>query len=118
MKKILLSLALMALATRCVHHDDFDIVGVVVDYEPCQSAYEVGYAISLRSPDTIGGRYMTQQGEWKENVVVVYGADRLLHPNDSIKGSIYLDPGFSKATCIYHFDRDVPEAVFTKLKKL
>ncbi len=106
------------LLVSCVHHDDFDFTGVVVDYEFCQGAFEMGYAVSLMSPDTIGGDYITQEGKNCKNVVVVYGADRILHPNDSIKGSIYLDPNYSKTTCNYHYDRDVPEAVFTKLKKL
>lgn len=117
MKKALL-LFLLPLFFAACSHDDFDFVGVVVDYEPCQSSYEVGYAVSLISPDTIGRPYLTQEGKWCDNVVMIYGADRLLHPKDSIKGRIYLDPSFSKAECIYHFDRDVPEAVFTKLKKL
>ena len=117
MKKALLLFLLPLLIAAC-SHDDFDFVGVVVDYEPCQSSYEVGYAVSLISPDTIGRPYLTQEGKWVDNVVMIYGADRLLHPNDSIKGRIYLDPSFSKAECFYHFDRDVPEAVFTKLKKL
>lgn len=118
MKKwVLISLLAVSLGA-CIDHDDFDIVGTVVDYEPCQSAYEVGYAINLRSPDTVGGRYLTQEGKCYDHVVVVYGADRLLHPGDSISGRIYLDPKFSKTQCMYHFEREAPEAVFTKLKKL
>lgn len=118
MKKLLLIPVFLLAFGACIDHDDFDIVGKVVDYEPCQSAYEVGYAVSLSSPDTIGKRYQTQGGKWYDNVVMVYGADRLLHPGDSISGRIYLDPNFSKTECMYHFDRDVPEAVFTRIKKL
>lgn len=117
MKKLLLIPFLM-LAFGCKNYDDFAFSGVVVDYEMCQSMFNMGYAVMLTSPDTIGGTYITQEGKTYENVVVIYGSDRLLHPNDSISGRIYLDPLFSKTECNYHYDRDVPEAVFTELKKL
>ena len=114
-----LSIALLALffMSSCVHHDDFEFTGIVVDYEPCQGAFELGYVVSLTSPDTIGGDYINQEGDLCKNAVVIYGADRQLHPNDNISGKIYLDPNYSATTCNYHFDRDIPEAVFTKLKK-
>ena len=118
MKKLIIIAIVILAFGACIDHDDFDFVGKVVDYEPCQSAYEVGYAIELMSPDTVGGRYQTQQGVWYDHVVVVYGADRMLHPGDSVSGRIYLDPKFSKTQCMYHFEREAPEAVFTKLKKL
>ena len=117
MKKSILILACCILS-GCVHYDDFDFTGIVVDFEYCQGAYELGYAVSLMTPDTIGGDYLTQDGDNYKHVVVIYGSDRLLHPGDSIGGRIYLDPNYSKTTCNYHYDRDVPEAVFTKLKKL
>lgn len=108
---------LMALAS-CVHHDDFDFAGIVVDYELCNGMSEIGYAIDLSSPDSIGGTYTTRTQETYGNVVVVYGADRMLHEDDKVSGRIYLDPHHSKTECNYHYtDRDVPEAVFTKLKK-
>ena len=110
-------LTAVLMLTACVDHDDFDFTGTVVDYELCNSISDVGYAINLSSPDTIGGTYTTRERVEYSNVVVVYGSDRIMHSGDKVSGRIYLDPNYSKTTCKYSYDdRDVPEAVFTKLK--
>ena len=114
-KKIIAAAALLLLAA-CSNYEDFEFTGKVVDYEQCTSG-SIGYAVSLTSPDTIGGEYTTRERETYQNVVVIYGADRLLKANSNISGRIYLDPNYSHAECTWHYtDRDVPEAVFTKLK--
>lgn len=104
------------LLTGCVEHDDFDFTGTVVDYEECNGISEMGYAVALSSPSDIGGEYTTRTATTYENVVVIYGADRMLKENAKISGRIYIDNNFSKTTCSIHYtDNDVPEAVFTKL---
>ncbi len=116
-KTLLLSLLSLLTFVACEHHDDFDFTGTVVDYEVCNSIYDVGYAVALTSPDSIGGSYTTSDQKVFENVVVIYGSDRMLHGDDHISGRIYLDPNYSKTGCNYRYtDNDVPEAVFTKLK--
>ena len=115
MKKALL-FSVVLLFAACNNYDDFEFTGKVIDYEECTGS-EFGYAVSLSSPDTIGGDYTNRDGEEYKNVVVVYGSDRLLKRNNLISGRIYLDPNYSHAECTWHYtDRDVPEAVFTKLK--
>lgn len=110
-------LFLVVLLSSCVKHDDFDITGTVVDYEECNGIMEMGYAVELSSPDSIGGDYTTHDHQTFHNVVVVYGADRILKENSKISGRIYIDNNYSESTCNYHYrDRDVPEAVFTKLQ--
>ncbi|MBO4244755.1 MAG: hypothetical protein J5882_06865 [Bacteroidales bacterium] len=116
MKRIITLISSVLLFAACNNHDDFDFTGTVIDYEECVGS-SFGYAVSLTSPDTIGGDYHARDGENYQNVVVIYGADRLLQANSKISGRIYLAPYFSKTECNIHYtDNDVPEAVFTKLK--
>lgn len=117
MKRSILFVALLfTVFASCKNYEDFDFTGSVVDYEMCNGISEIGYAVALTSPDTIGGDYTTREMQQFHNVVVIYGSDRMLHSGDKISGRIYLDPGHSEAECNYHYnDRDVPEAVFTKL---
>ena len=115
MKKLIVIAAVLLFAA-CNDYDDFDFTGTVIDYEEC-SGSSLGYAVSLTSPDSIGGDYRTRYGETFSNVVVIYGSDRMLQEDAKISGRIYLDPNFSKTECsISYTDNDVPEAVFTKLK--
>ena len=116
MKKTLIIAAAIVCFAACKHHDDFEFTGKVIDYEQCTGS-DFGYAVSLTSPDTIGGDYTNRDGEDYRNVVVIYGANRLLKKDNNISGRIYLDPNYSRTECTWHYtDRDVPEAVFTKLK--
>lgn len=116
MKKIaLLSIALLFFAS-CKEYEDFEFAGTIVDYEMCNGISDLGYAVALTSPDTIGGDYTTREQKEYQNVVVIYGSDRMLHEGDKISGRIYLDPNYSRTECTWRYtDRDVPEAVFTKL---
>ena len=106
---------LLRLFASCIDHDDFEFTGTVVGYQPCESLYNFGYAIALTSPDTIGSQYLSEEGITYENVILVFGADRMLHPNDNVSGKIYLDPYFSKSQCNYRNMQELPEAVFTEL---
>ena len=115
MKKLII-IAAIFLSAACNNYEDFEFTGQVVDYEQCDGS-SLGYAVTLTSPDTIGGEYHTRDGEIYQNVVVIYGADRLLKEDQIISGRIYLDPNYSKSECTWHYtDWEVPEAVFTKLK--
>ncbi len=106
----------LASLTSCIEHDVFEFTGTVVGYQPCENLYNFGYAIALTSPDTIGGQYWSEDTVLYQNVVLVFGADRMLHPNDKVKGKIYMDPYFSKSQCNYSNTQEIPEAVFTELK--
>lgn len=115
----LLLLGLSCLCTSaCNNYDDIEFVGVVVDYLECQSMYDVGYVVHIISPDTIGADYMTRDDTICHNAVIAYRSDRLLHAKDKIGGRFFFDPKYSRSECYYHFDHNVPEVVFTKLKKL
>lgn len=117
MKRILYLLPLLLLMTAsCVDHDDFAFSGTVVDYEECTSMFDFGYAIALTSPDTVGTDYVTRYGKEYHNVVVAYGADRILHENETVAGRMYLDPNYSHTQCNYHYDREAPDACFTDLE--
>ncbi len=115
-KKIIAAAALLLLAA-CSNYEDFEFTGKVVYYEICNGISDLGYAVTLSAPDSIGGEYTTRERKTYQNVVIIYGANRILKEGDQISGRIYLDPNYSKTTCSMHYpDRDVPEAVFTKLK--
>ena len=123
-RNIILSSLLLCIAalTGCVNnYDDFEIAGKVIDNEYCTSIQDMGYAVQLTSPDSVGGDYKASDNKVYKNVVVVYGADQIIKTNKNISGRIYLDPRHSESECNYHFREqtgDVPEACFTKLKIL
>ena len=110
--------ALFFLFASCGDVDDFPIAGQVVDYELCTSMSDVGYAVALSSPDSLGGRYTVTATEVHHNVVVVYDADRILPVSTRIEGRIYYD-NYSKAQCNYSYAKrrdGVPEACFSELR--
>lgn len=103
----------------CKPKNQLQFSGTVVAYELCTSHSDLGYAVQLSSPDTLGGKYVLDDSMQYDNVVVVYGADRQLHDGDRISGAFCLDNGYSKAYCSYHYRDtrgDVHEARLTKLK--
>lgn len=100
----------------CIHYDDFEFTGTVIDYEFCSSYTDYGYAIQLSSPDTIGGTYTTQNGDVFNNVVVLYQSPLLLKHNQHVSGRMFLDPKYSKTECNWHYDRDTPEGRITDVK--
>ncbi len=115
MRKIILFATLALLATSCVDHDDFAFSGTVVDYEECTSMFDFGYAIALSSPDSIGTDYVARSGKTYKNVVVAYGADRILKEEEQVSGRMFIDPNYSRAECNFHYDREAPDARFTAL---
>ncbi|MBQ9474427.1 MAG: hypothetical protein IJU81_08485 [Bacteroidales bacterium] len=110
-----MAVVILSLAS-CRHYDDFEIAGTVVEQEFCTNLQNRGYVVALSSPEGVGGSYVCDDGSRYDNVVVVYNADRIIKKNAKITGRVYFDNNHSKAECTYHYDRDCPEAVFTKLK--
>ena len=96
MKKALIFPIIFLLFASCKNYDDFEFTGTVVDYEMCNGLSDLGYAINLESPDTIGGTYKTRDSVIYNNVIIVYGADRLLKSQSHISGRIYMDHNYSK----------------------
>lgn len=105
----------------CRDYDDFEFSGQMVGYRFCSSMnsfQDLGYIVRIDSPDSIGGTLVGSDGETMDNVLVIYQSDRLLKDGQHIHGKIYLDSKFSKVNCNFHStgpDKDLPEAVFTKL---
>lgn len=121
MKRILMLTAALLLLVACQtkHDDEFEFEGKVIDYEICSGYSDVGYAVQLSRPDSVGGNYYASDSVTHPNVVVVYRADRLLRHGQEIKGKIYFNPNYSDAECNYHYRQttgDVPEACFSKLE--
>lgn len=114
-----LLVAALLLLAGCKHNDDFAFSGTVVDVEYCTSSSDCGYAIQMDAPDTLGGTYHTADGKEYNNVVVAFGNDRIIYMDSKISGRMYIDNGYSKAYCYYHY-RDtrgnVPEAIFTEIQ--
>ena len=95
--------ALLTLSLCCCKHpDDFAFSGKVVDIEFCSTGGDVGYAIQLTSPDTLGGSYLTSNGDTYDNVVVAWQSPRPIHINDTVAGRMYMDDKYSKAYCNYY----------------
>lgn len=116
MKKLFFALGIAALFAGCIHHEDFEFAGTVVDCEACTSM-EMGYAVALDFPDSVGRDYVTSENTTYHNVVVIYGSDRILKQNQDISGKIYIDNDHSDAYCSFHYRHinDVPECLFTEL---
>lgn len=122
MKKYFIMIAVMlcGIMTSCRDYDDFDFEGTVVGYRYCSSigsVQDLGYFVKLDSPDSVGGS-VEINGVKMDNVLVVYQSDRMLRNLDHIHGRLYLEPKYSKANCSVHatdVDKDLPEAVFTKI---
>lgn len=122
MKKyyLLLLTAASLLFVGCRDYNDFEFEGTVVGYRYCSSLasiQDLGYFVRLDAPDSVGGSFSVD-GSTMKNVVVIYQSDRMLRDHDHIHGKIYLEPQYSKANCAIHStgaDKDLPEAVFTKL---
>ena len=105
--------------TACNNFDDFAIEGKVIDHEMCTSVMDMGYAVQLDEPDSVGGTYLASDNKVYRNVVVVYKADQIVKRGERITGRIYLDPNHSKAYCNYNYRNatgEVPEACFTQLR--
>lgn len=112
-------LPLLLLLAACNNYDDFAFSGTVIDHELCTSLMDMGYAVQLDDPDSVGGDYLASDNKVYHNVVVCYQPDQIVKLNERISGRIYLDPNHSKAYCNYNYRNstgEVPEARFTQLK--
>ena len=122
MRKVYLSIlaivASLGMGACFNNYDDFDFVGTVIDVEVCTQMPDIGLAIQLDAPDSIGGTYYATDGKYYNNTVVVYRPDRIAPVFTKLSGRIALDPNYSKSMCNYHWREttgDVPEAIFTKM---
>ena len=84
----------------------------------CNGISELGYAVALSAPDSIGAAYTNRDGETSANTVVIYGSDRLLYKDDQITGRIYIDNNYMKELMVEdllplaHLSRSRFHAVF------
>lgn len=122
MKRLFLyTLLVLSLVSCGQRYEDFAIEGTVVDYQLCTNFPDLGYAVEISAPDSIGADYLASDSVIHHNVVVIYRADQILKDKQHISARIYLDPEFSRSECYYHYTQslgEVPEACFTKLKVL
>lgn len=124
MKRVLFLLTVLTLLFPCCKRpDSFAFSGKVVDLEFCTSGGDVGYAIQLASPDTLGGYYINSKGEQYDNVVVAWESPRPIHIDDTVSGRMYINDKYSKAYCnFYSYYResrgDVTECCFTDVEIL
>ena len=49
--------AISTIFASCQNYDDFEFTGTVIDYEECTVIPDLGYAIALTTPDSIGAHY-------------------------------------------------------------
>lgn len=112
------------LATGCVrNYDDFAISGTIIAHEQCTTMNDLGYAVQLDDPDSIGAPYRYITGKDTtiyQNVIVIYRPDRIIKRGRHITGRAYWDDNHSKAECNYNYRNasgDVPEACFTQLNE-
>ena len=110
--------AFSLLISSCVRHDEMEFRGKVVDVRHCEFSYmdqNPGYMVQLEYPEGVGGS-ISEGDNTAENIVVLYEPDRHIMVGDTIYGSFYLDPKYSKANCSMHWDYELPEGVFTKVR--
>lgn len=115
--KLALPLVAMLLA-GCVKHDELEFRGKIVDVRQCDFSYldqNPGFVVQLEYPEGVGGT-LTEGGNTADNLVVLYEPDRHLMVGDVIYGKFYLSPKYSKANCSVHWDYELPEGVFTKVR--
>ena len=74
---IILFISVMTLLCSCNSGiDEFKFKGYVVGAEMCTSS-QIGYAIAIVTPDSIGATFNTSVGKY-ENVVMAYKASRIV----------------------------------------
>ena len=116
--RTLLALALVATAAACQKHPEIDFAGTVIDIRPCTGSYldnNVGYIVKLDYPDSIGGTITNDEGT-ATGLIVLYEPGRVIHLDNHIHGSFYLDDKYSKANCSLHYSElELPEGVFTRV---
>ncbi len=118
MKKYLLLLAIPLLFCSCKKRTDtFAFKGTVVYYLECTgmvssiSEYDMGYIISLTTPDSIGADFSTNNNTTHHNCVILYHTRSRFQNGDVISGQMYIDNKYSQAYCNFHHQTGLPEAV-------
>lgn len=102
--------------------DTFAFEGTVVGDVMCTSMaasiseFEIGYIVSLTTPDSIGGDYTNIEGDMCHNCVILYHTRSRFYMNDTLRGQMYLDNDYSAAYCNYHFHLGIPEGVCYSLE--
>ena len=74
------------------------------------SEYDMGYIISLQTPDSIGADF-TVNNTIHHNCVILYHTRSRFQNGDVISGQMYLDNKYSAAYCNFHHDTGLPEGV-------
>jgi len=120
MKRFAFFSTLLLLLASCNKVDEIDFRGTVIDTRECTASYvkpDLGYLVSLTTPDSLGGDYTTQDGITHHNVVILYAPDRLVYRNDKIRGTFYFDDQYSLANCSIHWNDidNIPIGVFTSI---
>ena len=117
MKKYLLLLLIPLLFCSCKKKTDtFEFKGKVVYFLECTgmvtsiSEYDMGYIISLQTPDSIGADF-TVNNTTHHNCVILYHTRSRFQSGDVISGQMYLDNKYSAAYCNFHHDTGLPEGV-------
>lgn len=108
----------LLMLVSCVRHDEMEFRGKVIDVRQCALSYldqNPGYMVQLEYPEGVGGTINDEENT-ADNIVVLYEPDRHIMVGDIVYGSFYLDPKYSKANCSVHWDYDLPEGVFTKVR--
>lgn len=113
---------MLLLLTSCGKNADaFQFEGTVRGFVNCTMAtasiseMDFGYVVELSSPDSVGAKYVSQDGDVYQNCVVLYRTRTRLFDGDAISGEMYLDDKYSRAYCSYHVKLDLPEGVCYRL---
>ena len=103
-------------ASETVGRYTFEFKGKVVYFLECTgmvtsiSEYDMGYIISLQTPDSIGADF-TVNNTTHHNCVILYHTRSRFQNGDVISGRMYLDNKYSAAYCNFHHDTGLPEGV-------
>lgn len=89
--------------------DEFRFTGHVVGSQLCSSS-QIGYAIDIIEPDSIG-KPINISGIQYQNVVMAYRASRILHQGDTIKGVAYITKSYAELNCFGISEYDLPEVI-------
>ncbi len=112
------ALLLTAALAACQKHPEVDFAGTVTGIRQCTGMYldnNVGYIVQLDYPDSLGATITTDEGT-ASGIIVLYEPDRVIHVDDHIHGSFYLDDKYSRTNCSLHYtDYELPEGVFTHI---
>ena len=116
--KLLFTATVAFAAASCQKHPEIDFAGTVINIRQCTGSFldnNVGYIVQLDYPDSIGGTLTTNEGT-ASGLIVLYDPNRVIHVDEHIHGSFYLDDKYSRSNCSVHYSEiDLPEGVFTRV---